>query len=86
MCTVPRPNNFLLFQHNGEKAMGVRVSKGSETYDICAPAVISTAGLYNTFLRLLPEAVASKSYYHQIAKEMKPGTAGLSIFVGLVRV
>jgi all-trans-retinol 13,14-reductase len=64
--------------------MGVKVVKGSETHSIYAPIIISTAGVYNTFLRLLPEAVASKSYFYKIAKDMKPASAAMSIFVGLV--
>ena len=71
-------------QHNGEKAMGVKVAKGSETYSNEAPTIISTAGVYNTFLRLLPESVASKSYFYKIAKEMKPASAAMSVFIGLV--
>jgi len=64
--------------------MGVKVEKGTETYTIHAPVIISTAGVYNTFLTLLPESVASKSYFYKIAKEMKPGSAAMSVFVGLV--
>ena len=64
--------------------MGVKVKKGSETHAIYAPVVISTAGLYNTFLRLLPESVASKSYFYKIAKELKPAGAAMSVFIGLV--
>lgn len=69
--------------HNGSKVMGVKVEKGSETHVIQAPIIISNAGLYNTFLRLLPQHVASTSYYHKIATEMKPATGAMSIFIGL---
>lgn len=69
--------------HNGEKAMGVKIEKGSETYEVQAPIIISTAGVYNTFLKLLPQNVAQKSYYHKIAKNMKPASAAMSVFVGL---
>ncbi len=58
--------HFRQFQHNGEKAMGVKVKKGSETYELQAPIIISTAGVYNTFLKLLPQNVAQKSYYHKV--------------------
>ena len=64
--------------------MGVKVKKGTETHTINAPIIISTAGVYNTFLRLLPESVASKSYFYKIAKEMKPAGAAMSVFLGLV--
>jgi hypothetical protein len=46
--------------------MGVKVEKGTESYEIQAPIIISTAGVYNTFLKLLPHNVAQKSYYHKV--------------------
>ena len=58
---------FHPFQHNGEKAMGVKIEKGTETYEVQAPIIISTAGVYNTFLKLLPQDVAQKSYYHKVS-------------------
>jgi hypothetical protein len=64
--------------------MGVKVEKGSDSHVIYAPTIISTAGVYNTFLRLLPEPVASKSYFYEIAKNMRPAGAAMSVFVGLV--
>ena len=65
------------------KACGVRVQKGEENVDIQAPIVISSAGVYNTFQSLLPKEVSQKSYYSKIASSLKPGYAGLSVFVGL---
>ena len=55
-----------ILQHNGEKAMGVRIEKGSEIHVIHAPIIISTAGLYNTFLKLLPEPAAKNSYFYKV--------------------
>ena len=69
--------------HNGKKVHGVIVKKGSEKYKIEAPMVISSAGLYNTFERLLPPQVAEKSYFLDICKELKPGVAAMNIFLGL---
>ena len=46
--------------------MGVRIEKGSEIHVIHAPIIISTAGLYNTFLKLLPEPVAKNSYFYKV--------------------
>ena len=43
--------------YNGKKVHGVLVKKGSELYKIEAPLVISSAGLYNTFQQLLPQAL-----------------------------
>ena len=65
------------------RACGVLVEKGDQTYRITAPKVISTAGLYNTFQKLLPREIATKSYYHQFASTLKPGLAGISVFIGL---
>ncbi len=48
--------------------MGVKIEKGSETYEVQAPIIISTAGVYNTFLKLLPQNVAQKSYYHKVTR------------------
>ncbi len=41
--------------------LGVRVEKSSGNVDIHAPLVISDAGVLNTFHKLLPPEVASKS-------------------------
>lgn len=68
--------------YNGKKVMGVLVKKGEETLKIEAPIVISSAGLYNTFEKLLPPQVAQQSYYHKICKQLKPGVAAMNIFVG----
>ena len=65
------------------RACGVRVQKGSEHYEIQSPIVISNAGIYNTFQKLLPKEVSQNSYYSQIASSLKPGYGGISVFVGL---
>jgi len=69
--------------HNGKKVHGIIVKKGSEKYKIEAPLVISSAGVYNTFQRLLPQQVAEKSYFLDICKQLKPGVAAMNIFIGL---
>jgi len=71
-----------IVQKNG-KVCGVTVRKGSETTEIIAPMVISSAGIYNTFLKLLPKELSSKSYFTDIAKSLKPGVSAMSVFVGL---
>eukprot|EP00091_Calanus_sinicus_P023473 TRINITY_DN7945_c0_g1_i2.p1 TRINITY_DN7945_c0_g1~~TRINITY_DN7945_c0_g1_i2.p1 ORF type:complete len:294 (-),score=98.38 TRINITY_DN7945_c0_g1_i2:67-948(-) len=48
-----------------------------------SPMIISSAGLYNTFERLLPREIASKSYYSQICKDLKPGIGAMNVFLGL---
>ena len=48
-----------------------------------APIIISNAGAYNTFQKLLPREISQKSYYTELLKNMEPGAAALSIFVGM---
>lgn len=52
-------------------------------YDIKAPIVVSSAGLNNTFKRLLPKEVAQASRYPGLSKEMVPGYGGFTVFLGL---
>merc|ERR1712106_87551 len=77
-----RVNVTNIIAKNG-KACGVKVTKGSETHEIFAPLIISSAGLYNTFERLLPKEISSKSYYSQICKDLKPGIGAMNVFLGL---
>jgi len=67
----------------GHKVGGVRVVKGSETHEIMAPMIISSAGIYNTFQTLLPKELSSKSYFSDIARSLKPGIASMNVFLGL---
>jgi len=67
----------------GRKVGGVRVAKGSETHEILAPMIISTAGIYNTFQTLLPKELSSKSYFTDIANSLTPGVGTMNIFLGL---
>ena len=52
-------------------------------YRLNAPIIISNAGAYNTFQKLLPCEISQKSYYTELLKNMEPGAAALSIFVGM---
>ena len=65
------------------QACGVLVKKGSEEMSIAAPIIISNAGAYNTFQKLLPQEISEISYYSKILRKSKPGMAAISIFVGL---
>ncbi len=70
----------------GGKAVGVRVKKvggTGETFDFRAPVIMSNAGVYNTFQRLLPSPVAKGSYFRALADSMEPGLAAMSVFLGL---
>ena len=59
------------------------MKKGSELYKIEAPLVISSAGLYNTFERLLPPSVAELSYFSGLCKKLKPAKAAMNVFLGM---
>ncbi|KAK7076744.1 hypothetical protein SK128_022175, partial [Halocaridina rubra] len=72
----------ILLDQSG-KAYGVQVKKGSEHVSVYAPIIISDAGLYNTYDRLLPLNVASASRLWPIVKSSEPGPGAMSIFVGL---
>ena len=39
--------------------------------------------MYNTFQKLLPPQIASKSYYSRICRELKPGIGAMNVFLGL---
>ncbi len=69
----------------GGRATGVLVRKGDTDlrYEIRAKCVISDAGLYNTFMKLLPEPVAKKSYFRQLAEELRPSYGSQYAFIGL---
>ena len=45
--------------------------------------IISNAGLYNTFQKLLQPTIARRSYYLKICKNLKPGNAAMNVFLGL---
>ena len=68
----------------GGKAVGVRVGReGKDPVDITAPIIVSNAGLYNTFQKLLHPLTAGRSYYHKICTSLKPGNAAINVFLGL---
>ncbi|XP_066955486.1 all-trans-retinol 13,14-reductase-like [Macrobrachium rosenbergii] len=65
------------------KACGVKVKKGTSSVDISAPLVISDAGVYNTYKKLLPMEVASSSNLWPLLKRCESGPGCMSVFVGL---
>jgi len=67
----------------GQRVTGVRVGSSSKAVDIHAPIVISDAGIHNTFLKLLPEKIASRSLCWPLACRSQPSAGCLSIFIGL---
>ena len=69
--------------HNGIRVTGVKVQKGSGTFEIKAPLVISNAGIGNTFKELLPSRVARDSYFFELASTLKKSCTMMSVFLGL---
>jgi len=62
------------------RAAGVRMADGT---DIHAPVVISNAGVFNTFGKLLPDAVAQKSGYGKKLNSVKRSMASIGMYIGI---
>ncbi len=62
------------------RAVGVQMQDGTE---ILAPMVISNAGVYNTFERLLPETLSRRKGYTRQLKQVEPSIAHLGVYIGL---
>ncbi|NWJ06552.1 RETST reductase, partial [Crypturellus undulatus] len=62
---------------------GVSVRKGQEDVNIFAPIVISDAGIFNTYERLLPAEARALPGIQEQLRLVKPGEGGFSVFVGL---
>lgn len=59
------------------------MSKGSGDVDILAPLVVSNAGFYNTYQKLLPQSVSPINDIIKETKGVKPGLGAMSVYVGL---
>ena len=68
---------------SGDRAVGVRVKKGTYVYEILAPLVISDAGLHNTLKKLLPKATVGKFGLNRLLKRVRHGVGLMSVFIGL---
>ncbi|CAL8304525.1 unnamed protein product [Merluccius merluccius] len=79
---VRAPVNRILFNEANE-ACGVSVMKGQEEVHIHAPMVISNAGIFNTYQKLLPQELQAMPAIQEQLSMMKNGEGGLSIFLGL---
>lgn len=64
----------------GSRAIGVRMGNGDE---IMSPIVISAAGLYNTYGKLLPEAVGTRHRLNKQLQPLKPSVSHLGLYIGL---
>uniref|UniRef100_A0A3P8RVJ8 All-trans-retinol 13,14-reductase n=1 Tax=Amphiprion percula TaxID=161767 RepID=A0A3P8RVJ8_AMPPE len=79
---VRAPVNRILF-NDSKEAIGVSVMKGQEEVHIHAPMVISNAGIFNTYQKLLPKELQAEPAIQKQLGMMKNGEGGLSIFLGL---
>ncbi|MCP5173965.1 MAG: NAD(P)/FAD-dependent oxidoreductase [Moraxellaceae bacterium] len=62
------------------KAVGVAMKDGTE---VRSPIVISNAGVFNTFNRLLPKEVSDYTGYSQKLNTVKPSMASLCLYIGI---
>uniref|UniRef100_A0A4W6FJX5 All-trans-retinol 13,14-reductase n=1 Tax=Lates calcarifer TaxID=8187 RepID=A0A4W6FJX5_LATCA len=79
---VRAPVNRILF-NDAKEAYGVSVMKGQEEVHIRAPMVISNAGIFNTYQKLLPKELQAMPEIQKQLSMMKNGEGGLSVFLGL---
>uniref|UniRef100_A0A3P9H3Y2 All-trans-retinol 13,14-reductase n=1 Tax=Oryzias latipes TaxID=8090 RepID=A0A3P9H3Y2_ORYLA len=79
---VRAPVNRILF-NSAKEACGVSVLKGQEEVHIHAPMVISNAGIFNTYEKLLPKELQATPAIQKQLSMVKHGGSGLSIFLGL---
>ncbi|XP_076121144.1 all-trans-retinol 13,14-reductase [Alosa pseudoharengus] len=79
---VRAPVNRILFNEANE-AIGVSVLKGKEEVHVHAPMVISNAGIFNTYQKLLPKELQARPDIQTHLNMMKNGEGGLSIFLGI---
>ncbi|NXF78903.1 RETST reductase, partial [Sclerurus mexicanus] len=65
------------------RACGVRVRKGQDSVDIFAPVVISDAGIFNTYEKLLPPEARALPEIQSQLRLVSHGEGCLTVFVGL---
>ncbi len=68
----------ILVQNN--KAVGVRMADGNE---VMAPMVISSAGIVNTYEKLLKREVVQKNKLKEQVDKVKPSVAHFCLYVGI---
>lgn len=64
----------------GQQVTGVEMADG---HHIDCACVISSAGIDNTFSRLLPAKAVSKAGYEPLLKKVQPSMAHLGVYIGL---
>uniref|UniRef100_A0A8D0HDM1 All-trans-retinol 13,14-reductase n=1 Tax=Sphenodon punctatus TaxID=8508 RepID=A0A8D0HDM1_SPHPU len=76
------PVQSILVNSEG-KAYGVSVQKGQDLVNIFAPVVISDAGIFNTYERLLPAETRNLPGLQAQLSMLQHGIGGFSLFIGL---
>ncbi|KAL8173801.1 UNVERIFIED_CONTAM: hypothetical protein K2H54_026202 [Gekko kuhli] len=76
------PVQSILVNSQGE-ACGVSVKKGQDVINIFAPVVISDAGIFNTYKRLLPEKLQALPGVQSQLSMVRHGIGGFTVFIGL---
>ncbi|NWS27194.1 RETST reductase, partial [Polioptila caerulea] len=76
------PVHRILLDAQG-RACGVSVKKGQDSVDIFAPIVISDAGIFNTYERLLPPEARALPEIQAQLRMVTHGEGGFTVFVGL---
>uniref|UniRef100_A0A3Q4GWQ9 Amine oxidase domain-containing protein n=1 Tax=Neolamprologus brichardi TaxID=32507 RepID=A0A3Q4GWQ9_NEOBR len=79
---VRAPVQRILLNEQG-KAYGVVVLKGQEEIEVLAPAVISNAGIFNTFQKFLPHNIQEKPEIQSLLSMVHHGMGSFLVFVGL---
>lgn len=64
----------------GNKAVGVEMADGKKIY---AKLVISDAGVYNTFSKLIPRPLAEKHGLMEKLKQLDPSAAHIGLYIGI---
>ena len=64
------------------KATGVRMADGKEFF---APAIISDAGIYNTYQKLLPARVNDEIHSEEFFKNLQPSFGHVCLYIGINR-
>ncbi|KAM6369617.1 LOW QUALITY PROTEIN: all-trans-retinol 13,14-reductase [Pluvialis apricaria] len=76
------PVQSILLDSQG-KACGVSVKKGQDLVNIFAPIIISDAGIFNTYERLLPAEARALPEIQSQLRMATHGEGGFTVFVGL---
>ncbi|NXI41911.1 RETST reductase, partial [Galbula dea] len=76
------PVQRILLDSQG-KACGVSVKKGEDLVNIFAPIIISDAGIFNTYERLLPAEARALPEIQSQLRMATHGEGGFTVFVGL---